>query len=242
MKKLQLVPVSLCVILSLLLTGSDLKPTTEHILLQVFQSIGVKPEYFVLHHGGRTSTRINRGQADAFVHQLADQLNFKSVSKEVRADGIRYSATGQIGRNITAELNVINDEPEKQWMQPYISIRVKGRGKPGRELEQARSLLAVTLQSNAIIPHFHFSIQGTISSAPSRLEQPIVQAFQKLHAKEVESMLTTHTASISAYSPMLPGGLKTKGGWMNLQAAARVNHDTRRLIFTLGTPIITIEY
>ncbi|SEM79415.1 YwmB family TATA-box binding protein [Lihuaxuella thermophila] len=242
MKKLQLVPVSWFVILSLLLTGSNLMPTTEHRLIQVFDSMGVKPEYFVLHHGGRTPERISRNRADAFVHQLADQLHLKSVRKEVRADGIRYSATGQIGRNITAELNVINDEPERQWIQPYISVQVKGRGKPGRELERTRNLLAHTLQSNAMIPHFHFSIQGSISSPPSRLEQPIVQAFQKLHAKEVESMRTTHTASISAYSPMLPGGLKTKGGWMNLQAAARVNHDAHRLIFTLGTPIITIEY
>ncbi len=242
MKKLQLVPVILCVVLSLLLTGSGLEPTTEHILFQVFDSMGVKPENFALHHGGRTHTRIYRGQADAFVHQLADQLNLKSVRKEIRADGIRYSSAGQIGRNITAELNVINDEPDRQWIRPYISIHVKGRGKPGREWEQTRSRLADILKANAIIPYFHFSIQGSISPPPSRLEQPIVQALQKLHAKEVESMLTTHTASISAYSPVLPGELKTRGGRMNLQVAARVNHDTRRLIFTLGTPIITIEY
>ncbi|MEW9031585.1 MAG: YwmB family TATA-box binding protein [Planifilum fimeticola] len=47
---------------------------------------------------------------------------------------------------------------------------------------------------------------------------------------------------MSAFTPALRGGLETKGGTMNVQVAARMDRNGERLILTLGTPIITIEY
>jgi hypothetical protein len=173
---------------------------------------------------------------------MQHSLKLSSISKQEDIQGIHYTLKGNFGRNLFIELNVINDEPSKKAVQPYISIKISGRGKPNGELAKARNRLTQVLQANKIIPHFHFSIQGSIPMKSSRLDHPIVQAFEKLHAKEVESMRTSHTVSLSAYSPLIEESLKTEGGLMNIQAATRVNHEKQRLMFTLGTPIITIEY
>ncbi|MBA4495975.1 YwmB family TATA-box binding protein [Paenactinomyces guangxiensis] len=241
MKKLQLFQVGLWISLSLFLAGSHTDPSAESVLLRVFQSVGADPEQYVLHHGSRISKPVARAQMNTFVKRLQTSLQLMPVNRQVNKNAIQYTTSGRIGRNLTAELNVINDEPLRTWSQPYISIQVRGRGIPGQELARVRKQLVNVLHSNGIIPHFHFTIQGS-QPLRSGLEQPIVQALKKLQASEVESMRTSHTVSISAHTPMLPGGLKTGGGLMNIQAAARVNHDTHRLIFTLGTPIITIEY
>ena len=73
-------------------------------------------------------------------------------------------------------------------------------------------------------------------------EYLLAEIFRLLKAEEVEAMRTDHTVSISALSPLLPAGIKTRGGMMNMQAAVRMNQDAHRMVITLGTPIITIEY
>lgn len=242
MNKYRFLSFIICIILTLFLVGSQMELQTEQLLLQTFQSVGAEPEHYVLHHGSRTTQLLARNQLDGWVKRIEESLHTTSSRKQKEPDGVRYTALGKIGRNLKVEINVINDEPQKEWSHPYVSIQVTGRGKPGLEWTLARKRVADILYSNGMSPHFHYSIQGSQPFPSSRLEQPIVQALEKLQAKEVESMRTNHTISISAYSPLLPNGLKTGGGLMNIQAATRVNHDTNRLIFTLGTPIITIEY
>lgn len=241
MKYFSMVRVGVWLLLSFCLVGSQMKPEPEEILLNTIQEMGVEPELVVLHHGSRVE-QMSSKQLDSFVIQLMNSLQLKNEKKETNRDGIKYIATGKIGRNINIDLNVINDEPTNTWIKPYISVQLKGRGKLDSEWAEARNLVVHALRSNEIIPKFHISFQGAMKNSSSGLEQPIVQALEKLHAREVESMRTSHTLSISAYSPRLPDRLKTGGGWMNVQVASRMSHDNQRLIFTIGTPIITIEY
>lgn len=242
MKYFSMIQAGLWLLLSCCLVGSQMKPEPEAILLNTIQQMGIEPNITVLHHGSRIEQRLSSKQLDSFVIQLVNSLQLDNVEKESNQDGIKYIATGKIGRNINIDLHVINDEPTSTWVKPYISIQLKGRGKLDSEWTLARNLVVHALQSNGLIPKLHISFQGSMTNSSSRLEQPIVQALEKLQAKEIESMRTSHTVSISAYSPLLPDRLKTGGGWMNVQIAARLSHDNQRLIFTIGTPIITIEY
>ncbi|TCS95610.1 YwmB family TATA-box binding protein [Hazenella coriacea] len=242
MKYFSMIQAGLWLLFSFCLVGSQMKLEPEEILLNTIREMGVQPEIAVLHHGSRVEQGLSSKQLDSFVVQLMNSLQLKNKKKETNRDGIKYIATGKIGRNINIDLHVINDEPTSTWMKPYISIQLKSRGQTDSEWLRARNIIVHALQSNGLIPKLHISFQGSMKNMSSRLEQPIVQALKKLHATEIESMRTSHTVSISAYSPQLPDRLKTGGGWMNVQVASRWSHDNQRLIFTIGTPIITIEY
>lgn len=221
-------------------------PTPEQLLAQTFQSLGFTAEEYVLHEGSRTAEPLTHKQVKQLVQQLATAFHTSPVYTQIDENGIQYTSFGTIGRNLTIALHVIDDRPEQPSVQPYLSLQVIGHGKPGQEWTDASSLCAEVLQAHDIVPHFHYAIQGVrtrlLETSAVNLNQPISQAFQQLNASEIESMHTSQTVSISAYSPLLPGGLQTGGGVMNIQAATRVNPDTHQLMLTLGTPIITIEY
>jgi hypothetical protein len=219
-----------------------MQPEPETRLLDVFKTAGVQPELFVLHHGSRTVSPMTKGQVEQLAKKLQSALGTQAVEKKMEADGLRYTGNGFITRNIMIQWIVINDKPSNHWVHPYLSMQLIGKGEPGADLREARNRCTEVLRENGIIPSYHFSVQGSRPVSNLSKEMLLIQVIRDLKAKEVEVMRTDRTSSLSLYSPMLPGGIRTGGGLMNVQAAVRVSDDAHRLILTLGTPIITIEY
>lgn len=179
--------------------------------------------------------------------RLAQAWDLELSNPAVFADGTRWTGKGNWGRNIHVQYTVINDRPYQTFSQPYISIQVTGRGHPDlQQLSATRNRIIQTLQQYGIQPRIHFSLQGHLSSKStmelSDRNRIISLVLHHLGAHEVESMRTERTTSVSAYTPLFSGGLTTSGGKMNVQVAAKYDHDDDGIILTVGTPIITIEY
>ncbi|RAL24589.1 YwmB family TATA-box binding protein [Thermoflavimicrobium daqui] len=234
--------VSIVLLYTLCLVGAGESPTQEKRLLQVFDDLGIKLENICLQYSSQLDKPVLSSQMDQFASKLGQSLKFTHIKKETRKDGIRYTAIKKLKRNLTIRFNVINDELDHTWVYPYISLQLMGNGKTTLNWIQVRKKLEDVLNSYGLIPHFYYTIQGSREMDSSYPEALIDEILIKLKAKEVEAMRTTKTASISAYSPIISEGLQTKGGWMNIQVATRVNSETKRIMLTLGTPIITIEY
>ncbi len=231
-----------CSILPLVLIASQTQIQPEERLLDVFEKVGVQPERSVLHHGNRLDKDMGKDEVKEWIRELGKSFGIGPVRMDERHDGIRYIAQGTVGRNILIKMVVINDEPSKSRFHPYLSIQLIGSGKVGENWLSVRHKVTRVLLDYGIIPSYHYSVQGSKRTNINNHEQLLARIFQLLQAKEVEAMRTRHTVSISANSPLMPEGIKTKGGMMNMQAAIRMNESTHRMILTLGTPIITIEY
>ncbi|MGA8944161.1 MAG: YwmB family TATA-box binding protein [Thermoactinomyces sp.] len=230
-----------CMILPLILIASQTHSQPEEHLLDVFAKIGIEPEKSVLHHGNRMNRAMDQEEIWDLARKLGDSLGLGPIRSDTR-DGIRFTAQGSAGRNILIKMVVINDEPSKERICPYISIQLVGNGEPGGNWLNVRHKVTRLLLDYGIIPSYHYSVQGSKQIGKDNGEPLLAQVFRLLRAREVEAMSTRHTVSISAFSPLMPAGIETKGGMMNMQAAVRINESAHRMILTLGTPIITIEY
>lgn len=231
-----------CTVLPFLFIGSQEQPQPEGHLLETFKKVGVEPERYVLHYGSRIHRAMSQKEIEEWTQELSRLLDIGPVEINDELDGIKFSAEGAVERNILVKLVVINDEPSKAQIHPYLSIQLVGKGNHQENWQAARDQVTRVLLDHGITPFYHFSVQGSRPVKTEQEEHLLSEIFRLLKAKEVEAMRTDHTISISALSPLLPAGIKTKGGMMNMQAAIRMNRDAHRMVITLGTPIITIEY
>ncbi len=113
---------------------------------------------------------------------------------------------------------------------------------PTNNFPDIKKRLAPVLKKYGVNSQFQFSIQGLIPKVNQTPYDTVDEVLMVLHAREIESLRGKKTASITAYTPLLSGGLQSKGNTMNVQVAARKGSGKGGVILTLGTPIITIEY
>jgi TATA-box binding len=231
-----------CVFLPFLFIGSQEQSRPEGQLIQAFKKVGVEPERYVLHYGNRLHRAMSRQEIEEWTQALSRSFNIGPAERNDEFDGIKFSAEGIIEQNILVKMVVINDEPSEALNHPYLSIQLEGKGSDRENWQAARDHVTRVLLNHGITPSYHYSVQGSRPVQNEQEEYLLAEIFRLLKAEEVEAMHTDHTISISALSPLLPAGIKTRGGMMNMQAAVRMNQDAHRMVITLGTPIITIEY
>lgn len=225
-----------------LLIGSDVQPDSEWRLIETLYHVGAKPERYVLHLSGRTETSISQKELSTLVQDLSSALQLVSPQHTSDENGVEWKASRTDQRNLHVKIHVLNDEPNLAHVYPYISLRLDGKGVPGKEVFLIKKRLAPVLKRYGVPPRFQFSIQGSRTKVHPTPDQTVGEVLQVLHAQEIESMRSKRTTSVSAYTPLLAGKLWANGNLMNVQVAAREGSDQQGLILTLGTPIITIEY
>jgi hypothetical protein len=243
MKNLRRIEWGLLIVLSLLLQGAQMQPIEpEQRLLAALHTLNVQPEVFMLHHGGRLRQAIQAQQLEDWVQRLSHGLGTGNVHKTVGRDGVKYTAVDQRYGNTVIKFIVIHDRLGDKYVTPYVSLQLMGRGVPTQSFQALKRRCTRLLQSYGIIADYHFSIRGRTLHVTTGLAQYAQKVLTLLGAREVEGMRTDRTVSLSARSPVLPEGIETGRGSMNLQVAARMDSERPAVVLTIGTPIITIEY
>jgi len=230
-------------IFSFILMGSQAKPfpLPDQILVQTVQQLNGKVELVNYHVGRRTIDWMSTDQIDFYVQQLAKDLHCLSVQKREDATGVHYQAE-RTGAAFTTRLYVLNDQPQRKLARPYVSIQIRSFGtwEPTRSVYRQLNKL---LLKHHLPPNIHFTLQGRIPAVKGSVQQLIAKTFQLLQAREIEGIVTERFVSSSAISQILPAqGLMTPNGKMNVQAAAKIDQKNDQYLFTIGSPIITIEY
>lgn len=245
MKRFRLFELSLWIWLSLMLQGTEMHPAVgeqEQPLLAILRTLKVEPVEYVLHHGMRTEQAVEAQELEQWVHRLWSHLGTGKVKKIVERDGVKYTAVDRRQKNLTIKLIVIHDRLGHSKVNPYVSIQLMGKGMPTQSFLDMKKRCTRLLPSYGMIANYHFSIRGRTMDVTPGLVDHAQRILTLLKAREVEGMRTDHTVSLSAQSPILPGGIETGGGMMNLQVAARMDSRRQAVVLTIGTPIITIEY
>ncbi|SHE96549.1 TATA-box binding [Seinonella peptonophila] len=242
MKSSQLIKLSLLFLFSLCLMGTANGPGLEQAMKTVFQQLRITPSFYVVHHGGRTESLWRRSEIDQLARYLAHELHLAEPMRSSHAQNIEFSSSGFWRPLGMIDLKVSNLEPGRTWTRPYLSIRITGKGERWEEsFFTSRKVIERILTELKIQPQIDLSVQGTKKNVVNG-QQYVAEAQRLLHAREVEGIQTDSFLSQSGYTPFSTRSLKTRGGWMNVQIASRIAPDQKRLIFTIGSPIITIEY
>lgn len=228
---------------SMFLVGSSqAEQLVPERLLSSMESIGAYPTTYVVHQSGRTSTWVTPSQATKNMRQWVNELSLSHLEKSVDQDGIRYDASGIWEKGLAVSFYLIIDHPEASASQPYVAIQVTGHGRPSGDWQRAAERIQTFLYKQGIPSHLHYSLQGNIAETTTNMLKTTQKLMHIFDAKEVEGMETNQTVSISAYSPMFSDTIQTRGGAMNLQVATHRDERTGKLIVTIGSPIITVEY
>jgi hypothetical protein len=233
--------IGILLISSIFLMGSSQSGSViPQRLLFTVDKMEISPTTYVVHHSGRIGRLVSPSQAEQNMRQWVNELSLGKIEKRIDQDGVRYDATGT-WENLKVSFYMIIDEPYANMSKPYIAIQVTGHGRPNKDWPLAAERIQKFLFEQKIPTHLHYSIQGNIDHSTDTLKvaHNLVKQF---HAKEIEGMETGQTVSISAYSPMFSEGIQTRGGKMNLQVATHRNGKDGKLVVTIGSPIITIEY
>ncbi len=229
-------------ILSLFMMGSQVQQQPDQILFQTVQKLGVKVDFVVYHYGSRASEWMPTNRMDQFVQQLAKDLECSSIKKQQDALGIHYQAENKEA-HFTTKLHVLNDRPNHAWAKPYVSIQRIGSGEEKAQSNSIYQQWKRLLITHRFPPNIQFTIRGSRSDIQGSEKQLVTQALQLLQAKEIEGIHTDQFISSSANSSILPlQGIPTRNGLMNVQAAAKMDRKNHKQLFTIGSPIITIEY
>ncbi|MXQ52868.1 YwmB family TATA-box binding protein [Shimazuella alba] len=223
-----------------LMGSSQVESVVPQRLLTVVNDMEINPTTYVVHHSGRTRNLFTPSQAEQKMRQWVNELSLAKMEKKMDQDGIRYDASGKWG-NLEVSFYMIIDQPNAKVSEPYVAIQVTGHGRPKGDWPKSAERIQKFLYQQEIPTHLHYSIQGNIEHSTDTLKiaHNIVK---QLHAKEIEGMETDQTVSISAYSPMFSESIQTRGGTMNLQVATHRDMRSGKLVVTIGSPIITVEY
>lgn len=229
-------------LLSLFLMGSQINPQPDEVLFKTVKKLNVEVHFIVYHYGGRSSKWMLTSKVNSFVQQLAKNFNCSSIRKYRDDNGIHYQAEKKEANSFT-KLHVLNDRPNQIWSKPFVSIQLIRSNPENDRANFVYQQWRKRLTDQWLSPNVHFTIQGSRPLKQGTEKDIIVQAFQLLKAKQIEGIHTKRLISLSANSTILPlEGLQTKNGRMNVQVAAKVDRKQDRLLFTIGSPIITIEY
>ncbi|MCS1352265.1 YwmB family TATA-box binding protein [Mechercharimyces sp. CAU 1602] len=227
---------------SLFLIGSTAAPSEVEALIHVFEDMNVTPEKVVIHHGSKLAAPIEKQNAEQLAINICDSLDIPNPKLYANRHGSKWSSSAKREEQSELEFHLFILEEEGKWVRPYISLQSQGEMKTTAAIRSMRQEVESALRKAGIEPSIHLSMQGRGAISKLKTDKVVEQMLSQLDAVEIEAMRTEETTSISAYSPFFQEELLTDGRRMNVQAAARIDPNHQRMVYTIGTPIITIEY
>lgn len=229
------VPIVVFILFAVFIFSRSVQSESELKLVNVFHRLRIQSETYVLHYGSPLKLMSER-EAIQFLRPFGEYFRLPLKVSHTIEQGTIYELLGKF-HSFDIKLRLLLGG--KAAHAPYFSLQVIGKGVFDNDLVTIKKQLVHFLRINKQKPHFHFSIQGYDKAISQK--EIMKQALHLLHSKKVEEM-KDQTVSVSAYSPVLGETIKTAGGEMNVQIATRQDVDRKRVLVTMGTPIITIEY
>lgn len=145
------------------------------------------------------------------------------------------------GRFFSLMLQLNKDDPEEGVRR--IAIRITQDGW-SQGLEQIRQNVIKVLEAEKIQARWNCSITAAFPSKlePSKMNEIANHLLKKAAARDVKTLREGGLISMTAYSPLLEGGIEFGGARVNLNLGIRYNSYEDRTYLWLATPVITTEY
>ncbi|QGQ94073.1 hypothetical protein EHS13_03710 [Paenibacillus psychroresistens] len=179
----------------------------------------------------------------AFFDELNQKLNFQSSGKIDYSNGLpvlRGSSQLAEGAQLQSMLVGSKDQQSSLWILTIIAA-------PPMTMElivQAQLLLTAKLADMGFIGAWNTMVQGTLTDlgTGNNPEAFIYNIVDQIQGNQQEVYQDGQTVSVSIYSKKMQAAVQSGNHKVNLQMALHQNSVTKAWRFTIGSPLITIEY
>lgn len=128
--------------------------------------------------------------------------------------------------------------------QVYLIVSLLSNSTNQKGFTQNYAYLKNALENASVTPKIKVNIQGALDQklSHSSQKQKIMDMFNSLGAYVSEGLNEKEVISLSVFSKKLSNSIKSEEYQMNVQIASRFDPLDGKTTFTIGTPLITIEY
>jgi hypothetical protein len=163
---------------------------------------------------------------------------------------IKYEGIKELNSYSDAQLNVVwvgvqgDNLSKTDNYKTYLVVSLSSKTSEQADYLTNYAYLKKSLQTLSIEPKIKINIQGSINQKLSHHDQQkiIMNMFNKLAASVSEGLNEKEVISLTGFSKLLNYSVNSNGNPINVQIASRYDPLYDKTTFTIGTPVITIEY
>ncbi|ASK61314.1 hypothetical protein CFK37_03530 [Virgibacillus phasianinus] len=218
------------------------------LLMSTFSEANIETGEVILNYGGVVKSYKDPGNLDSYKKELGQQLsiNLKLITEPGQKDLIKY----QGHKNISSTSNTILRVAlagvlhENGTYRAHLMVSLKGNVANEEDFLKSYAYLKQILEGVSVVPKINVNIQGTVDRKLNHTvqQQMIMNMFDNLEATYSEGLNEEEIISLTGFSKKLSYLVETKNNHINVQIASRFDATEGKTIFTIGTPVITMEY
>lgn len=252
LNKLLIAIITITVVILILIYQNKTILTTNNsiddgqLLIQAFSESNIDIEKLALNYSDRVITYKDSTDIDSLRKELekAFSIELKLISKNkelVKYQGVKSvpslnDAVMKVGLASTLNDNGVYDV--------YLIVNLLNGVTQPYNFSQYYAYLKQSLEYVNITPVININIQGSLDQKTTfkTRKEVVMNLFKNLSASVSESLIEEEVISLTGFSEKLNSSLNSNNNQINIQIASRFNLLDSKTTFTIGTPIITIEY
>lgn len=223
--------------LLLIETLKGTKVEAEKILLNYTSEISSEEKVENIH-----TFKTNIEQAFSIDLSLTSDLNQEDI---IKYEGIRTISTSLLTKLRIVWVGVpVDNTTNNRKYKTYIAVSLVSDGWSDEGYLKNFDFMSQSLQALSIKPEVKINLQGNMNKQVSHGEQQqmINKMFSYLEASVTEGLNEQEVISLTGYSNLLSSSIESNGTPINVQIASRYDPINKKTKFTIGTPVITMEY
>ncbi|WP_188453321.1 YwmB family TATA-box binding protein [Virgibacillus oceani] len=218
------------------------------LLMCTLSEANVKNEKVILKFSGLVNTYEDISQIHSFKVELerAFSTNLSLTTQQDEKELIKYQGQKVVSSLPNSKIKVAQASVLKKNgnYQVYLIVSLLSYSIDQNGFSQNYDYLKNALENASVTPNIKVNIQGSVNQklTHSGQKQKIMDMFNSLGASVSEGLNEKEVISLSGYSKKLSNSIKSDKYNMNIQIASRFDPLDGITTFTIGTPLITIEY
>ncbi|UYG98078.1 YwmB family TATA-box binding protein [Cytobacillus firmus] len=227
------------------ITKSEIADEDGLLLIDTFKKMNIRGEKILLNFSNQIGSNENAEYIHKYETNLeqAFSLDLKLTTDQSQKDIIKYEGFSST-KSTNLQIVWVGVQDDYGKYNSFLVVTfTSGILKEGDYLENYLSLYQ-SLQALSINPAINVNIQGNINRKVAHDEQLqlINKMFNELEAIKTEGLNEKQVISLTGRSKQLSHSIDSNGTPINVQIASRYDPVTKKTKFTIGTPVITMEY
>ncbi|MDC3417587.1 YwmB family TATA-box binding protein [Aquibacillus salsiterrae] len=218
------------------------------LLIDTFEKADIKMERLMLNYTGVVDTFKNTSNVEEVKNEIeqAFSINLSLTSAPDNKDLIKYLGQKTISAlpNATIQVTLANVLHENGAYQAHLILSLSSNLTDKTDFVNAYSYLEKSLETISVDSKIKVNIQGTANQKLSHDQQQkvIMDMLSDINASVREGLNEKDVISLTGYSEKINYSLKSNNKPINVQMASRYDSLSGNTVFTIGTPLITMEY
>jgi uncharacterized protein YdeI (BOF family) len=222
------------------------------LLIKTLKKAEVEVNKIALNYSGLVSDQEDSKGVHHFKQKVEEafSLELSQIKHPNHESQIKYQGKKTLSTNPSTQLQVnwvgVKDDTvsNSDTYKTYLVVSLSSEIQKQEEYLKNYSILKDALRSLSIDPKIKVNIQGTIDKKLTHDDQQerIMSMYHQLNANVLEGLNEEEVISLTGFSNQLSYSITSNGKPINLQVASRYDALKDKTTFTIGTPVITIEY